>query len=117
MIDLNFIQQNPKLKLKKESTAHRVAKNLAQLKHSWSQGNFQEESIVANSYEEHYKTNLQKLTSQFTKSTADGESCMHLVNPQNRDQLLKLNIAMLKVWAQDITNEVPGVSHISPLMS
>ncbi|KAG0146159.1 hypothetical protein CROQUDRAFT_657799 [Cronartium quercuum f. sp. fusiforme G11] len=36
---------------------------------------------------------------------------MHLVNPQNRDQLLKLNTVMLK------TNEVPGVSHISPLMS
>ncbi|KAG0145996.1 hypothetical protein CROQUDRAFT_657939 [Cronartium quercuum f. sp. fusiforme G11] len=96
MIYLNFIQQNPKLKLKKESTAHRVAKNLARLKHSRSQGNFQKESTV---------------------STADGESCMRLVNPQNRGQLLKLNTAMLKVWAQDITNEVPGVSHISPQMS
>ncbi|KAG0148215.1 hypothetical protein CROQUDRAFT_655115 [Cronartium quercuum f. sp. fusiforme G11] len=27
---------------------------------------------------------------------------MRLVNPQNRDQLLKLNTAMLEVWAQDI---------------
>ncbi|KAG0145847.1 hypothetical protein CROQUDRAFT_658095, partial [Cronartium quercuum f. sp. fusiforme G11] len=87
MIYLNFIQQNPKLKLKKESH---------------SQGNFQKESTVVNSYEEHYKTNLQELTSQFIKSTADRESCMHLVNPQNRDQLLKLNTAMIKVWAQDI---------------
>ncbi|KAG0150806.1 hypothetical protein CROQUDRAFT_652059, partial [Cronartium quercuum f. sp. fusiforme G11] len=86
MIYLNIIQQNPKSKLKKESIAHRVAKNLAQLKHSWSQGNFQKESTVVNSYED----------------TADGESCMCLVNPQNRDQLLKLNTAMLKVWAQDI---------------
>ncbi|KAG0152238.1 hypothetical protein CROQUDRAFT_650340, partial [Cronartium quercuum f. sp. fusiforme G11] len=81
------------------------------------QGNFQKESTVVKSYEEHYKTNLQELTSRFTKSTADRESCMCLVNPQNRNQLLKLNTAMLKVWAQDITNEVPGVSHISPLMS
>ncbi|KAG0142260.1 hypothetical protein CROQUDRAFT_662746 [Cronartium quercuum f. sp. fusiforme G11] len=97
MIYLNFIQQNPKLKLKKESTAHR------------SQGNFQKESTVVTSYEERYKTNLQELTNR--------ESCMRLVNPQNRDQLLKLNTAMLKVWAQDITNEVPGVSHISPPMS
>ncbi|KAG0139382.1 hypothetical protein CROQUDRAFT_101620 [Cronartium quercuum f. sp. fusiforme G11] len=43
---------------------------------------------------------------------------MRLVNPQNRDQLLKLNTAVLKVWAQDITNEVLGVSHISaPILS
>ncbi|KAG0143050.1 hypothetical protein CROQUDRAFT_661705 [Cronartium quercuum f. sp. fusiforme G11] len=36
--------------------------------------------------------------------------------PKTGTQLLKLNTAKLKVWDQDITNKVPGVGQISPLI-